>query len=125
MSASIQGGRIQVRLFGLSDFTFPLIHLIIRACMNFINPQFQLWNKNILIKVFVELIVKQMVDKPDKVNVEEGMPNENTFKIKIKVDQSDLGKVVGKKGKNIDALRTIMPAVAAKERHRVTLQVLE
>jgi hypothetical protein len=76
-------------------------------------------------KEFVEFIVKQLVDKPDIVNVEESMPNENTFEIKIKVDQSDIGKVVGKKGKNIDALRTLTTAVAAKERHRVTLQVLE
>jgi predicted RNA-binding protein YlqC (UPF0109 family) len=76
-------------------------------------------------KEFVEFIVKQLVDKPDIVNVEESLPNENTFEIKIKVDQSDIGKVVGKKGKNIDALRTLTTAVAAKERHRVTLQVLE
>jgi len=76
-------------------------------------------------KEFTEFIVKQMVDKPDKVSVEESMPNENTFEIKIKVDQSDIGKVIGKKGKNIDALRTLLTAVAAKERHRVTLQVLE
>jgi len=76
-------------------------------------------------KEFVEFIVKQMVDKPDKVSIEENIPNENTVEIKIKVDQSDIGKVVGKKGKNIDALRTLLTAVAAKERHRVTLQVLE
>lgn len=76
-------------------------------------------------KEFVEFIVKQIVDEPQKVNVEESRPKENTYEIKIKVDQSDIGKVVGKKGKNIDALRTIMTAVAAKERHRVTLQVLE
>ena len=76
-------------------------------------------------KEFVEFIVKQLVDKPDRVSVEESLPNENTFEIKIKVDQSDIGKVVGKKGKNIDALRTLMTAVAAKERHRIVLQVLE
>ena len=76
-------------------------------------------------KEFAEFIVKKMVDKPDKVSVEESLPNENTYEIKIKVDQSDIGKVVGKKGKNIDALRTLLTAVAAKERHRVTLQVLE
>jgi len=76
-------------------------------------------------KEFVEFIVKQLVDKPDKVSVEESTPNENTFEIKITVDQSDIGKVVGKKGKNIDALRTLLTAVAAKEHHRATLQVLE
>jgi len=76
-------------------------------------------------KEFVEFIVKQLVDEPEKVKIEESMPNENTFEIKIKVQQSDIGKVVGKKGKNIDALRTLMTAVAAKGRHRVTLQVVE
>jgi predicted RNA-binding protein YlqC (UPF0109 family) len=76
-------------------------------------------------KEFIEFIVKQLVDKPEKVSVEESLPNENTYDIKIKVDQSDIGKVVGKKGKNIDALRTLMTAVAAKERHRATLQVVE
>jgi uncharacterized protein len=76
-------------------------------------------------KEFVEFIVKQLVDKPEEVKVAETILNENTFEIKIKVDQSDIGKVVGKKGKNIDALRTLSTAVAAKERHRVTLQVLE
>ena len=76
-------------------------------------------------KEFVEFIVKHLVDKPDRVSVEESLPNENTFEIKIKVDQSDIGKVVGKKGKNIDALRTLLTAVAAKEHHRATLQVIE
>jgi len=76
-------------------------------------------------KEFVEFIVKQLVDKPDIVSVEESMPNENTIELRIKVDQSDIGKVVGKKGKNIDALRTLMTAVAAKEHHRATLQVIE
>jgi hypothetical protein len=76
-------------------------------------------------KEFVEFIVKQLVDKPDIVSVEESLPNENTFEIKIKVDQSDIGKVVGKHGKNVNALRTLLTAVAAKERHRATLQVVE
>jgi len=83
------------------------------------------YNGVIPMKEFVEFIVKQLVDKPDIVSVEESMPNENTIELRIKVDQSDIGKVVGKKGKNIDALRTLMTAVAAKEHHRATLQVIE
>jgi hypothetical protein len=76
-------------------------------------------------KEFVEFIVKQMVDKPEKVKIEESMPNQNTIEIKVEVEQSDIGKVVGKKGKNINALRTLLTAVAAKEHHRVTLQLIE
>jgi hypothetical protein len=76
-------------------------------------------------KEFVEFIVKQLVDKPEKVKVDETIPNQNTIEIKVEVEKNDIGKVVGKKGKNINALRTLLTAVAAKEHHRATLQVVE
>jgi len=76
-------------------------------------------------KEFIEFIVKQMVDKPERVKIEETSPDQKTIEIKIEVDKNDIGKVVGKHGKNVNALRTLLTAVAAKERHRATLQVLE
>ncbi|MBE0571543.1 MAG: KH domain-containing protein [Ignavibacteriaceae bacterium] len=76
-------------------------------------------------KEFVEFIVKQLVDKPEKVKIEENIQNQNTIEIKVEVEKNDIGKVIGKKGKNINALRTLLSAVAAKENHRVTLQVIE
>lgn len=76
-------------------------------------------------KEFVEFIVKQLVDKPEKVKIEESMPNQNTIELKVEVEKNDIGKIVGKKGKNINALRTLLTAVAAKEHHRATLQVIE
>jgi len=76
-------------------------------------------------KEFVEFIVKQLVDKPEKVKIEESMPNQNTIGIKLEVEKNDIGKVVGKKGKNINALRTLLTAAAAKNHHRATLQLIE
>ena len=76
-------------------------------------------------KEFVEFIVKQLVDKPEKVKIEQSMPNQNTIELKVEVEKNDIGKIVGKKGKNINALRTLLTAVAAKEHHRATLQVVE
>jgi predicted RNA-binding protein YlqC (UPF0109 family) len=76
-------------------------------------------------KEFIEFIVKQMVDKPEQVKVEETSSDHNTFEIKIEVDKTDIGKVVGKQGKNVNALRILLTAVAAKEKHRATLQVVE
>lgn len=76
-------------------------------------------------KEFIEYIVKQLVDKPEQVKVEETNSDQNTFEIKIEVDKNDIGKVVGKQGKNVNALRTLLTAVAAKEKHRATLQVVE
>jgi predicted RNA-binding protein YlqC (UPF0109 family) len=76
-------------------------------------------------KEFVEFIVKQVVDNPAKVKVEEKSSSENTIEIVVEVDQGDVGKVIGKKGQNINALRTLATAIGAKGRHRVTLQVVE
>lgn len=74
---------------------------------------------------FIEFIVKQLVDKPEKVNVEATSPDQKSFEIKVEVDKEDIGKVVGKQGKNVNAIRTLLTAVAAKDKRRATLQVVE
>jgi predicted RNA-binding protein YlqC (UPF0109 family) len=76
-------------------------------------------------KEFIEFIVKQLVDQPEKVRVEENAPDKNTIEVIVEVDQDDIGKVIGKKGRNINALRTLVTAIGAKGHHRVTLQVVE
>ena len=76
-------------------------------------------------KEIIEFIVTKLVDKPEKIRVEENSPNENTIEIVVEVDKDDIGKVIGKKGKNINAMRTLAIAMGAKGRHRVTLQVVE
>ncbi len=76
-------------------------------------------------KEFVEFILKRLVDYPDKVSVEETTTDENTIELKLKVDQSDFGKVIGKKGQNINAIRTLLNAVGGKEHHRTTLEIIE
>ena len=73
----------------------------------------------------LEDIVKAMVDKPDevKVNVNE---SENTVVYELNVGDGDLGKVIGKKGKNVGAIRTILTAVSAKEGgKRSILEIIE
>ena len=75
-------------------------------------------------KEFIEFIVKQLVDNPDKVSVEETTPDEQTIELNLKVDKSDIGKVIGKQGNTVNAMRTLLYAVGGKEHHRVTLQIL-
>jgi len=75
-------------------------------------------------KEFIEFIAKQLVDNPNKVSVEETTPDEHTIELSLKVDESDIGKVIGKKGKNVNAMRTLLKAVGGKEHHRATLQIL-
>jgi predicted RNA-binding protein YlqC (UPF0109 family) len=76
-------------------------------------------------RAFLEFIVKQLVDKPDKVKIQESTPRENTIELVLEVDKNDIGKVIGKAGKNVNAIRTLLTAAGAKNKHRVTLQVLE
>ncbi len=76
-------------------------------------------------KEFIEFIAKQIVDNPDKVSVEETSPDENTIELTLKVDNSDIRKVIGRHGNIVNAMRTLLTAVGAKEHHRATLQIIE
>jgi len=77
------------------------------------------------LKEFVEFIVKNVVDHPESVKVEEIILNDHTIEFKLKVDISDLGKVIGKQGRNVNAMRTIITAVGAKGGNRIILQIIE
>ena len=72
----------------------------------------------------VERIVKHIVDNPDQVVVHE-IQGEGSTLLEISTAKEDMGKVVGKGGRIANALRTIMGAVAAKQKKRVVVEILE
>jgi len=72
----------------------------------------------------VEYIVKQIVDAPDEVKVQE-IKAEKVILLEISVAKEDMGKVIGRGGRVANALRTIAGAAAAKLRKRVMLEILE
>ena len=76
-------------------------------------------------KEFIEYIAKQLVDKPEKIVVEETETEENTILLTLKVDNDDIGKVIGKKGQHAQSMRVLLNAVGAKGGHRTTLQILD
>ncbi len=69
----------------------------------------------------VKFIVTGLVDKKDEVVVTMG--DENT--VNIKVDKSDMGKVIGKDGRIAKAIRTIVKAAGSKEGAKYTVTILE
>lgn len=75
-------------------------------------------------KEFVEYLVKNLVDKPEDVNVACYESNEELI-LEVKVSQNDIGKVVGRKGATIKALRTIAMMVCARLGRRVRLELIE
>ena len=64
-------------------------------------------------KELIETIVKELVDKPDEVKIEL-LESERTIIYELTVGDGDLGKVIGKKGRTAQALRTIIFAISAK-----------
>ena len=77
------------------------------------------------IRDLLEEMIKAIVDKPDEVSLDlnEG---ENTVIYELKVGEGDVGKVIGKKGRNVSALRTLLFAVNAKEGgKRASLEIIE
>ena len=76
-------------------------------------------------KEFIEYIAKQLVDNPDKVSVEETTPDEHTIELTLKVDESDIGKVIGKHGNTVNAMRALLNAVGGKTHRRITLKIFD
>jgi predicted RNA-binding protein YlqC (UPF0109 family) len=75
-------------------------------------------------KEMIQLIAQAMVDNPDQVSVAEIEGNQTTV-LELKVAESDLGKVIGKQGRNAQAIRTILSAISAKVNKRVVLEIIE
>ena len=70
-------------------------------------------------------IVKSLVDKPDEVKIDLN-ESENTIVYELNVGDGDLGKVIGKKGRNVNAIRTLLSASNAKEGgKRAILEIIE
>ena len=76
-------------------------------------------------KEFIEYIAKYLVDDPESVIVDETIDEEKKVVLSLKVKQTDIGKVIGKKGKTAIAMRTLLTAVAAKEGKRAMLEILD
>lgn len=75
-------------------------------------------------KDLIEQIAKAIVEKPEEVQVR-GIEGENAVVIELRVAKDDIGKVIGKKGKTITAMRTILNATRAQKKKRQVLEVVE
>ena len=67
-------------------------------------------------------VVKGLVDKPEAVSVVESQDGEDTV-LKLVVDETDKGKVIGKQGKVIKAIRAVVGAAATKAGLRVVVEI--
>lgn len=75
-------------------------------------------------KEFLEFLIKKIVDHPKEVKITEE-ELEGAIYLKLSVAQEDMGKVIGKSGRIIRALRDLLKIKAIKENKRVNLELLE
>ena len=80
-------------------------------------------SSNINAKELVEKIVQLLADNPKDVSVTE-LAGEQVSVLEIRVAQSDTGKVIGRKGRNIQAIRTILEALGGKEGKRYSVEII-
>lgn len=73
---------------------------------------------------FLEYIAKHLVDQPERVALEHE-EKDGKIVFKLTVAEQDVGKVIGKKGRTAQALRTLLSAVAAKEGKRAILEIAD
>jgi uncharacterized protein len=76
------------------------------------------------VRVLMEQVAKALVSEPDQVEVQTVEENGETV-IELKVAESDMGKVIGKSGRTVRAMRTLLAAAGVKQHKRFTLEILE
>ena len=69
-------------------------------------------------------LARSLVDEPDKVEVE-GRETESRVDLTLRVAQGDIGKVIGRGGRIVKAIRIVMKAASVKENKRVNVEIVD
>lgn len=72
----------------------------------------------------IELLARALVDQPDSVDVREVEDGE-LLVVELRVAPGDVGKVIGRQGRTVNAMRTLLHAASIKTQRRVQLEVID
>ena len=75
-------------------------------------------------KAFVECVVKELVDFPEQVVVDETR-GEQMVVFELRLNPTDVGKIIGKQGRTVQAIRVLLTSVGAKQGKRTMLEIIE
>lgn len=75
-------------------------------------------------KQILETIVKSLVDVPNEVNITE-VSGDKTIIYELRCNAKDVGKIIGKSGKTVGAIRTLLNSMAAKQGRKAILEVVD
>jgi uncharacterized protein len=77
------------------------------------------------VRDLVEYLARALVDRPDEVSVEEFEEDDGTIVFELTVAEDDVGKVIGRNGRTVNALRTVIRASAVRHNRRVLVDVVD
>ena len=76
-------------------------------------------------KELLEYLAKGLVDSPEAVSVESFEEEDGTIVLELQVAGDDVGKVIGRSGRTVNALRTVIRAASVKHGRRVLVDVVD
>lgn len=76
-------------------------------------------------KDMIEHIAKSLVEKPGEIVVSEEIAEDGSVLVKLAAAQEDMGRIIGKQGRNAKAMRTLLNAKATREKRHALLQIME
>ena len=76
-------------------------------------------------KELLEYIAKNLVEHPQAVTVEESVKDDGEMLLTLRVAEGDMGMIIGRQGRIVREIRTLLRAAAARENKRVSVEVAE
>ena len=76
-------------------------------------------------KDLLTYLARNLVEHPDAVNVREIESEDGTVSLELRVDPSDMGKVIGRQGRIAKEIRTLMRSVAQRQGKKVSVEIMD
>jgi predicted RNA-binding protein YlqC (UPF0109 family) len=77
------------------------------------------------VRDLVEFLARALVDDPDAVSVESFEEDDGTVVYEVTVAEDDVGKVIGRSGRTVNALRAVVRAAAVRDGRRVLVDIVD
>lgn len=75
-------------------------------------------------KQFLEFVIRYLVEFPDEVIITES-PVGNSTVFRLAMRQTDVGRIIGRNGQTIQAIRALLSSSAARHDQKATLEIIE
>jgi predicted RNA-binding protein YlqC (UPF0109 family) len=77
------------------------------------------------VKDLIEFLARALVDSPDDVSIDSFEEDDGTVVFEVRVAEDDVGKVIGRHGRTVNAIRVVVRAATVREGRRVLVDVVD